>query len=150
MVPGVEGSSPFTHPTLRRKGRSFCSGLRLSSLWIQGCSQVARQGTLTPSFAGSNPAIPASRRRRPFLFSPHDPVAQPVEQLPFKPWVRGSSPRWVTTSEQAVNRLLRFFSNIGARSLRSFSSPNRTRFTGLRFDFGRRLEKRYVTVFCLF
>ena len=30
-----------------------------------------------------------------------DPLAQPVEQLPFKPWVRGSNPRRVTTSEQS-------------------------------------------------
>ena len=68
----------------------------------QGCSQVARQGTLTPSLVGSNPTIPAT-------FFEYDPVAQSVEQLPFKPWVRGSSPRWVTTSEQALYRLLRLF-----------------------------------------
>lgn len=58
---------------------------------------MVRQGTLTPSLAGSSPAIPASRPRRPSLI--FDPVAQSVEQLPFKPWVRGSSPRWVTNSK---------------------------------------------------
>ena len=26
----------------------------------------------------------------------HDSVAQQAEQLPFKQWVRGSNPRWVT------------------------------------------------------
>jgi hypothetical protein len=36
----VVGSSPIVHPIL-------------------GCSQVVRQWTLTPSFVGSNPAIPA-------------------------------------------------------------------------------------------
>jgi hypothetical protein len=41
---------------------------------------------LTPAFAGSSPAIPAK----------YDPVAQLVEQRPFKAKVRGSSPRWVT------------------------------------------------------
>ena len=60
MVPGVEGSSPFTHPTRKAEGPE----LRLRP-WpflcrTQGCSQVVRQGTLTPSFAGSSPAIPAT------------------------------------------------------------------------------------------
>ena len=32
---------------------------------IQGCSQVVRQGTLTPSFAGSSPAIPATSEQSP-------------------------------------------------------------------------------------
>ena len=31
-----------------------------------------------------------------------DPLAQPVEQLPFKQWVRGSSPRRVTKNLKAV------------------------------------------------
>ena len=32
--------------------------------------------------------------------SQHDPLAQPVEQLPFKQWARGSSPRRVTKNPQ--------------------------------------------------
>ena len=54
---------------------------------------MVRHGTLTPAFAGSNPAIPA-------ILSEYDSLAQSAEQLPFKQWVRGSNPRRVTTSEQ--------------------------------------------------
>ena len=61
VVPSVAGSSPVIHPitTSRREGRSVRSGLALFFSTL-GCSQVVRHGTLTPAFAGSNPAIPAS------------------------------------------------------------------------------------------
>lgn len=66
---------------------------------------MVRQGTLTPSLAGSSPAIPA-------IFLPpilsNDSVAQSVEQLPFKPWVRGSSPRWVTKKKDTLRRVFLF------------------------------------------
>ena len=90
MVPGVEGSSPFTHP--RYLGREPERRFRLSShrepLFppMMGCRQVVRHGTLTPAFAGSSPATPA-------IF---DPLAQLAEHLPFKQGVRGSNPRRVT------------------------------------------------------
>ena len=94
---GFESHYP-PHITSSRKGRSIGSGpSRLtpcveSLLPIQGCSQVVRQGTLTPSLAGSSPAIPANSS----VCTLFDPVAQSAEHLPFKQGVRGSNPRWST------------------------------------------------------
>ena len=57
----------------------------------------------------------------------YDPVAQLVEQRPFKAKVRGSSPRWVTTSGQAMYRLPRLFSKVRAQSLCGPSVPHKAR-----------------------
>ena len=78
-----------------------------------GRRQVVRQGTLTPSPAGSNPAVPA--RGSPssgadFPDTAHDPLAQSAEQLPFKQWVRGSNPRRVTKKKDTHQRVLLFAS----------------------------------------
>ena len=78
-----------------------------SSLSTQGCRQVVRQGTLTPSSAGSSPAIPATpfRMAPSFLYMCHAPLAQSVEHLPFKQGVRGSNPRRGTKKEMALSCL---------------------------------------------
>ena len=114
---------------------------------------MVRQGTLTPSSAGSSPAVPAIFYR-PGM-QKFDPVAQPAEQLPFKQWVRGSNPRRVTTSEQASYRLLRLFLQKSERA--HFAAPPlqiATAYAGLRFRFGcgtgvnegRLLEQIFWTV----
>ena len=71
MALEVVGSSPTTHPIL----------------FLMGCSQVVRHGTLTPALAGSTPATPAIKL---------GPLAQLVEHLTFNQVVRRSSRRWVT------------------------------------------------------
>ena len=79
-----------------------------SSLSTQGCRQVVRQGTLTPSSAGSSPAIPAKHFRmapHPVIYYAYAPLAQSVEHLPFKQGVRGSNPRRGTKKEMALSCL---------------------------------------------
>ena len=109
MVPGVEGSSPFTHPTDNQGLGAIPIPDRFST---QGCSQVVRQGTLTPSFAGSSPAIPAKvyPEGRTGMIGclpscenkPSAPLAQSVEHLPFKQGVRGSNPRRGTKKQPPI------------------------------------------------
>ena len=58
--------APLPTPDLLvAKGRSVRSGLFHLSASILGCSQVVRHGTLTPAFAGSSPAIPATSEQSP-------------------------------------------------------------------------------------
>ena len=53
---------------------------------------IVRHRTLTPAFAGSNPASPVIKVQT------YGPLAQAVEHLTFNQVVRGSSPRWLTIS----------------------------------------------------
>ena len=52
VAPVCVGSNPTTHP------------INLMELSALGCRQAVRHGTLTPAFVGSNPATPASYRRK--------------------------------------------------------------------------------------
>ena len=137
VVPGVVGSSPITHP---RESRG--SGLPRSPICsILGRRQVVRQGTLTPSPAGSNPAVPARITTLSQRFvNMYDPVAQSAEQLPFKQWVRGSNPRRVTNSSQATYRLRRVFyvshKKLISRSFCCSSFSIRNHCVGLRIESG--------------
>ena len=86
MVPSVEGSSPFAHPRMTAGPEPYGSG---PPLLHRGVAKRLRHGTLTPaSLVRFQPSLPE-----------YDPVAQLVEHLPFKPVVRGSSPRRVTTEK---------------------------------------------------
>ena len=86
------------------EGRSIGSGPFPVSL-IQGCSQVVWQGTLTPSFAGSSPAIPARFLPLRWFGIEYASLAQLAEHLPFKQGVRGSNPRRGTKKEMALSCL---------------------------------------------
>ena len=79
---------------------------------------MVRQGTLTPSLAGSSPAIPAKvypEGRTDMIGclpscenKPSAPLAQSVEHLPFKQGVRGSNPRRGTKKSLETQRFQGF------------------------------------------
>ena len=132
MVPGVEGSSPFTHPT---EYQGLGAIPIPDSFSTQGCSQVVRQGTLTPSSAGSSPAIPATpfRMAPSFFHMCHAPLAQSVEHLPFKQGVRGSNPRRGTKPKPAYPQWIHGFSFV-------FNGFRVSRFSALCQDFMERVQ----------
>ena len=144
MVPGVEGSSPFTHPTKRNEGSGVSRSLIPFHTGVSPSGKARDFDSLIRWFESSRPSqiIRAGQRR---FIKDHDPVAQSAEQLPFKQWVRGSNPRRVTTSSRTSYRSRRLFlQKVIAHSLRRSSFPNRNRCAGLRFGFGCRPESLHL------
>ena len=119
MALKVEGSSPFTHPF------SFYKKVRFSPerAWcyeMMGYRQAVRHRTLTPAFAGSNPASPVWDRMSVNIIS-YGILAQVVEHLTFNQVVRGSSPRWLRTGKRlktAYTEFRAFFFCLSYRKVR--------------------------------
>ena len=107
------------HPPQTKRGDRGCPRPPFFT-FLLGRSQVVRQGTLTPSSAGSSPAVPARFFAQALQIN--DPVAQSAEQLPFKQWVRGSNPRRVTKNIPGTATVSGIFCCCGIPPGRSFRS----------------------------
>ena len=94
---------------------------------------MVRQGTLTPSLAGSSPAIPAKvyPEGRTGMIGclpscenkPSAPLAQSVEHLPFKQGVRGSNPRRGTKKRSTAKRCFSFWHLVDSKRAPTSHGP---------------------------
>ena len=119
------GSSPITHPIQKTPSPVPQAGEGATQKWTgfirppSAAAHSVRHGTnpplpdngMSPSgkapdfdsgirrFESCHPSQKAAKRLsgQALGLTIYDPLAQPVEQLPFKQWVRGSSPRRVTS-----------------------------------------------------
>ena len=135
VVPGVEGSSPFTHPMIKGIGSNpnpftYTVGRSVTVthqtltliLWVRVPPSQPRQDGRAPlrsrtqaapvfdDFVSASPSF-LSKTKGKLLFlriiEPYAPVAQQAEHLPFKQGVRGSNPRW-STRKTVIIRWLSF------------------------------------------
>ena len=114
VVPGVEGSSPLSHPIAWGIG-TVPSPPALFHLGMSPSGKAQDFDSCIRAFEPRHPSH-AGWLCRPALY---DSVAQQAEQLPFKQWVRGSNPRWVTKNKITLwGGLVLYF---GDAPLRSFA-----------------------------
>ena len=104
-------------------------------------------------FESSHPSQSFRRLAGFPIFPICDSVAQLAEQLPFKQWVRGSNPRWVTTSEQSPLCSDAFLcSHIKSviRPLPCSSFPNRNRLCWVAIWFRVQTWRHVLKTVCTF
>ena len=110
LTPAFAGSSPAIPATRPRKFRIICPGLRPGLIHSTARPLPTKPGgRLCGGPIGVLSTLFSPRSLKDvFAGSPtslSDPVAQLVEQRPFKAKVRGSSPRWVTITRRYEHSL---------------------------------------------
>ena len=92
MVPGVEGSSPFTHPTKRNEGSGVSRSLIPFHTGVSPSGKARDFDSLIRWFESSHPCQVFSDDTV-LTITAYASLAQLAEHLPFKQGVRGSNPR---------------------------------------------------------
>ena len=101
MVPGVEGSSPFTHPTKRNEGSGVSRSLIPFHTGVSPSGKARDFDSLTRGFESRLPS------QRP-LGGGCDPLAQLAEHLTFNQGVRSSNLRWITSKFPLKSLIMAF------------------------------------------